>query len=115
MSLRTSFAVVVSGLIGFSLAAQPPGAAQVEKSPHAAALELVFRKEAARIRAVDKGDWWMDTKERTWSVRRPFAPGWIDSTHMFNVTYRIDGKKVAAWFVDTRSGKVAPEKAVQLR
>jgi hypothetical protein len=106
MSIRTVFAVLVSGLIGFSLAAQQPGAGKAEKSPHAAALELIFRQEAAHIRAVDKGDWWMDTKERTWSVRRPFAPGGIDSTHLFDVSYRIDGKEAAAWFVDTRTGKV---------
>ena len=47
-----------------------------------------------------------DTKERTWSVRRPFYPGVYDSTHLFDVSYRIDGKEVAAWFVDTRTGKV---------
>jgi hypothetical protein len=106
MSIRTMFALLVSGMVGFSLAAQQPGAAQVEKSPHAAALELVFQKEAARIRAVDRGNWWHDTKERTWSVRRPFAPGGYDSTHLFDVSYRIDNKEVASWFVDTRSGKV---------
>jgi hypothetical protein len=109
MSMRTTFAVLVSGVIGFSLAAQPPGAAQVEKSPHAAALELVIQKEAARIRVVDKGDWWHDTEERTWSVRRPFGPGTIDSTHLFDVSYRIAGKEAAAWLVDTRSGKVTPK------
>ena len=77
-----------------------------EKSPHAAALELVFATQAKRIRELDKGDWWLDTKERTWGVKRPFAPGTIDSTHLFVVTYRIDGKPVAAWNVDTRAGKV---------
>jgi hypothetical protein len=106
MSIRTVFAILVSGLIGFSLAAQQPGAARVERSPHAAALELVFQKEADRIRQVDKEDWWHDTRERTWSVRRPFHPGVIDSTHWFDVTYRIDGKDVAAWVVDTRTGTV---------
>ena len=35
-----------------------------------------------------------DVKDRTWTVRRPFHPGIIDSTHMFNVGYRIDGKEV---------------------
>ena len=109
MSIRTTFALLVSGMIGFSLAAQQPGAAQVEKSPHAAALELVFQKEAARIRAVDKENWWHDTRERTWSVRRPFAPGTIDSTHLFDVTYRIEGKEVGSWLVDTRSGKITPK------
>src|SRR5262249_7331760 len=107
-----TFAILVGGMIGFSLAAQPPGAAKVGKSPHAAALELVFQREAARIRDLDslgKEDWWHDTRERTWSVRRPFAPGTIGSTHLFDVAYRINGKEVAAWLVDTRGGKVTPK------
>jgi hypothetical protein len=86
--------------------AKDTAAGKPEQSPHAEALALVFRKAAARIRAVDKGDWWMDTKERAWSVRRPFGPGTIDSTHLFTVTYKIDGKPVAAWWVDTRERKL---------
>ena len=77
-----------------------------ERSPHAAALELVFQKAADRIRAVDPENWWHDVKERTWFVQRPFSPGWIDSTHLFTVNYRIGGKQVAAWHVDTRGGTV---------
>jgi RNA polymerase sigma factor (sigma-70 family) len=77
-----------------------------EQSPHAAALELVFRKAADRIRKVDRANWWHDTEERAWLVQRPFAPGTIDSTHLFTVNYRIGGKHVAAWQVDTRKGTV---------
>jgi len=82
---------------------------KIETSPHAAALELVFKTQAARIRAVDTENWWHDVKERTWSVRRPFSPGYIDSTYMFEVSYRIDGNEAAAWLVDTR------KKTVELR
>jgi hypothetical protein len=82
-----------------------------ERSPHAEALELVFQKAADRIRAVDKENWWHDVKERTWSVRRPFHPGIINSTHLFTVSYHIDGKPVAAWQVDTGSGTVDEVKA----
>jgi hypothetical protein len=95
--------VVVSAL---AVGARPEAAAPVEKSPHATALELVFQKAGDRIRALDTADWWHDTEERGWSVRRPFAPGIIDSTHLFNVTYQIAGKPVASWFVDTRKGTV---------
>jgi len=87
----------------------PAGSAEdrkPEKSPHAAALELVFQKAAERIRAVDRENWWHDTEERAWLVRRPFSPGVIDSTHLFVVTYQVAGKKAAAWNVDTRAGKV---------
>jgi hypothetical protein len=77
-----------------------------ERSPHVEALELVFQKAADRIRAVDRENWWHDVKERAWAVQRPFAPGTIDSTHLFTVTYRIGGKQVAAWQVDTRAATV---------
>ncbi len=84
-----------------------------DKSPHAAALEIVVRTQIDVIRRAEapgridsEGDelWWHDTKERNWVVKRPFSPGVFDSTHLFDVTYRIDGKDVASWFVDTRKG-----------
>jgi hypothetical protein len=77
-----------------------------ERSPHVEALDLVFQKAADRIRAVDQEDWWHDVKERAWVVQRPFSPGYVDSTHLFIVNYRIGGKQVAAWQVDTRGGTV---------
>jgi len=91
--------LLVVGIVGL---APLPGERQAEKSPHAAALELVFEKAAARIRAIDKENWWHDLEERAWSARRPFSPGFIDSTHMFTVTYRVAGKQAASWQVDTR-------------
>jgi hypothetical protein len=78
----------------------------VERSPHAAALELVYEKVPERIRAVDRENWWHDTEERGWMVRRPFAPGFIDSTQLFIVTYRIGDKQAASWLVDTRGRTV---------
>src|SRR5207253_655276 len=77
-----------------------------ERSPHVEALDLVFQKASDRTRAVDQENWWHDVKERAWVVQRPFAPGYIDSTHLFTVSYRIGGKQVAAWQVDTRRGTV---------
>ena len=98
-------ACILTGLaIGIAIAKS--SGKESETSPHAAALQLVIQTQADRIRAVDPGDWWTDVKEREWVVKRPFGPGDIDSTHWFNVTYRIDGHDVASWFVDTRSGKV---------
>ena len=41
--------------------------------------------------------------------------GLIDSTHLFDVSYRIDGKIVASWLVDTRAGTVQPETAAATR
>jgi hypothetical protein len=108
MSMRTFLVAGCLTVGAFALGAQREGE-KVEASPHSAALELVFKTQAARIRAVDTENWWHDTQERTWVVKRPFGPGVIDSTHMFEVKYRIDGNEVAAWLVDTR------KKTVELR
>ena len=93
-------------------------------SPHAEALQLVFTKGANRIREVelafakatkaaepkfkieDEEFWWHDVAKREWTARRSAYPGFIDSTHHLNVDYRIDGKVVASWFVDTRGGTI---------
>jgi hypothetical protein len=96
--------LVASGLPPPSAAAAP--APKPERSPHGEALDLLFQKAADRIRAVDQENWWHDVKERAWVVQRPFAPGTIDSTHLFTVNYRIGGTQVAAWQVDTRGGTV---------
>ena len=79
-----------------------------EESPHAQALALVFQTQQDKIREVDRENWWFDTKTREWEVRRPFAPGHIDSTHMFVVKYKIDGKEMFSWTVDTRAKTVSP-------
>ena len=94
--------------------AEDAPARKPERSPHVEALDLVFQKAGDRIRAVDdRENWWHDVKERAWIVQRPFWPGWIDSTHLITVNYRIGGKDVAAWWVDTSGGtitEIAPEK-----
>jgi hypothetical protein len=90
-----------------------PNPTKPNGSPHADALALVLRTQADEIRKAEAhgrvegtGDelWWHDTRERAWAVRRPFAPGAIHSTHLFDVTYRVDGKEVARWVVDTQKG-----------
>ena len=105
---KRTFLTAVAGAIGAAVVGRPARAEKKEPegSPHAAALALVFREAAAKIQEVDRENWWHDTKERTWTVRRPFGPGVIDSRHMFQVAYRIDGKAAAAWDVDTNKGTV---------
>lgn len=95
MSWRISLAIVVALIGAYTLGAQGRGDGKLEKPPHAEALELVFKTMQKPAFDGGKDDWWHDTKERTWVVKRPFGPGVIDSTHMFNVSYRIDGKEVA--------------------
>ena len=83
----------------------PPGVifqkVEIETSPHAEALKLVFEKCAGRIRELDRENWWHDTRVRKWNVARPFSPGFINSTHLFVVEYRIDDELAASWWVDT--------------
>ena len=69
------------------------------------AIRIVVNTQQAKIRSVDNPDsWWHDTKERTWSVKRPVEPGVLDTTHLFIVTYKINGAVVASWRVNTRKG-----------
>jgi hypothetical protein len=103
-NMRIASALVFTAVTAFAVGANV--APKAERSPHVEALELVFKTQTEKIRAVDKDNWWHDCKERTWVARRPFHPGIFDSTHMFDVTYRIDGKDVARWSVDTRERSV---------
>lgn len=103
---RNTWLMVVIAIVAFVAGIQVQAAKEDTKSPHVAALELVFKTQEARIRAVDAGNWWHDAEERNWVVRRPFMPGVIDSTHLFEVSYRIKGKEVLGWFVDTGKGTV---------
>jgi len=74
----------------------------IERSPHAEALALVMETQQEVIQEVEKEcPWWFDTMTRNWNVKRPVAPGLIDSTHMFTVTYTIDEDVVAIWSVNT--------------
>ena len=105
MKVRGFLAVALIALAAFALGAQGRNDKQ-EASPHTAALQLVFKTQQAVIREVDNEDWRHDVKERSWVVKRPFSPGYIDSTHLFHVSYVIAGTKVATWCVDTRKGQV---------
>jgi hypothetical protein len=55
--------------------------------------------------------WWHDIIQRSWDAGRPFAPGVIDSTHFFLVSYSIGGVEIARWFVDTlkRTAQLVPK------
>lgn len=93
------------GLCGsFVLAAS--FAVEPERNPVIEAINLVATTHQAEIESADKGDWSLDTLRREWIVQRPFAPGVIDSTQLFDVTYKIDGKQVMSWEVDLRNKKV---------
>jgi hypothetical protein len=108
MSFRSILALVTIALAAYILGAQERREPKVEPSPHAVAIELVLKTQQARIREVERENWLHDVKERTWIVQRPFGPGIIDSTRIFNVSYRVDGKEAAAWLVDTGKGQVQP-------
>jgi hypothetical protein len=116
--MRTVVLVIVAAcslVVGRMFAAPASTQPAVETSPHAEALRLVFAKCSDRIRAVDRENWWHDVKSREWTAKRLFSPGVIDSTHMFDVSYRIDGKVVGSWLVDTRAGTVKHATAAATR
>jgi hypothetical protein len=81
-----------------------------EGSPHIGALRLVFQTQGEVIDRVDEGEWWLDTDVRNWIVRRVFGPGIMDTRHDFYVVYRIGGRDVASWSVNTARKAVLPER-----
>ena len=125
--------LLLLGVVGFSFSETACARTQTEPEsktsneslpPHCEALTLVWNTQAELIKATEihraklevakqkefigaEGRWWFDTDERDWNVVRPFAPGGIDSTHMFIVTYTINGAKVLLWTVDTEKKEVA--------
>ena len=96
---------------------------QKELPPHCEALSLVWNSQQKLIREVEtqyakaeqakqkeyvsaESRWWFDTEKRSWEVNRPTPPGGIDTTHDFVVSYLIDGKVVAKWFVGTSDKQI---------
>ena len=92
--------------------------------PHCEALSLVWKTQKEQIKKLEldhaaaeqrkhkeyitaDSRWWFDTDERRWTVTRPFAPGVVDSTHWFTVTYLIGATESLSWQVDTRKSKVS--------
>jgi hypothetical protein len=89
-----------------SAAADTDAAAPVE-APQSAAIRLVMVQRADELRRLDPPEGALfDTKVRTWTAKRPVAPGVLDSRHYFEVTYAIDGEVLARWAVNTRHGLV---------
>ena len=105
---HSSASLALLGLL--ALVTAPTHAEPYPDASPSVALRIVLDTQQARIRELDTPDsWWSDTKERTWSVKRPFEPGVLDTTHTFLVTYSIGGKIVASWQVDTRAGSAVAQ------
>lgn len=86
------------------------------ETPQNDALMLVLTTQEKEIEKLDPHNkpihngetkWWFDTDAREWSVKRPIAPGIIDSTHSFVVSLKVGGRLVGSWNVDTRSKRVS--------
>jgi len=97
---------------------------QASLPPHCEALSLVWKTQKEQIKKLEldhaaaqqrkhkeyitaDSRWWFDTDERRWTVTRPFAPGVVDSTHWFTVTYLIGRTEGLSWQVDTRKSEVS--------
>ncbi len=80
--------------------------AETSAYPPLDAIRLVVERDLQSLKQMDGGDWSMDTKRREWSVQRPAHPGVLDTTRLFNVAYRVDGKTLSCWFVDLEAKTV---------
>jgi hypothetical protein len=81
------------------------------RNPILEAINLVASTQQDEIKAADEkvseSDWWSDTLDREWIVKRPFGPGIFDSTHWFYVSYKVNGRILMSWFVDLNKGTVS--------
>ena len=99
--IRYSYAyLAIISLVGYLIAPFAQAETPAEQSPHAQAINLVMQTQSDAIRKADPENWWHDTKQREWMAKRTISPGIIDSTHLFEVTYSIDGSIAASWLVD---------------
>lgn len=90
-----------------------PTAARAESSqifPHIQALSFLFVTQSRTIQEIDSRKESLNALKRTWIVKRPFAPGGFDSTHLLTVVYLIGDKQVKQWGVDLRKDN-RPEKS----
>jgi hypothetical protein len=110
MRILIAVLIVLAGCIPGPSRARGDGA----ESPQAEAIRLVIAQRGDEIRSLDDPEaWWFDTKERSWSARRPFGPGTLDSRHYFQVSFAIDGQVVRTWSVNTRTRQVgSPDEPV---
>jgi hypothetical protein len=120
VGLLVSFLSALIGLrsLAFGRMVESGQNGESRKSLHAEAIALVMESQREEIAKAElqyfkekgtdwfKGGaeqyWWHDTIQRYWYAGRPFAPGVIDSTHFFLVSYSIGGNVIARWSVDTR-------------
>lgn len=102
--MHQSFKSIIGACVSLA-AATTVWAGNPQQSSPTTAIRIVVTTQQAKIRAVDNPDsWWHDTKVRTWLVKRPVEPGVLDTTHLFIVTYKINGAVVASWRVNTNKG-----------
>ena len=71
-----------------------------KKYPPLEAIQLVVEKDIDTLKKLDGGEWEVDLKNREWTVQRTVEPGYLDTTRVLAVIYRVEGKTVACWAVD---------------
>lgn len=75
-------------------------------SAHGEALYLVVSTQTEELRRLDPDVDELDTAPRTWTVHRPAASETLDKANTFIVTFSIDGRPTASWYVNTAEGTV---------
>ena len=84
-------------------------------NPHSEAIKLVIEDQREYLEELEKSksgkaSVWHDRLAREWTSVRPFDPGYIDSTHWFNVTFKIEGEILAMWLVNLKTRTVQKQK-----
>jgi len=87
-------------------------AERVATSAYGEALYLVLTDQAEALRRLDVDDEAHERSVRTWSVTRPSESDALDFANTFTVTLAVDGRIVAAWYVNTGEGTVEPRTLV---
>jgi hypothetical protein len=109
--MRSTFLALI--FIASSMAMPAVSAAErVATSAHGEALYLVLTDQAEALRRLDPDDEAHERSVRTWSVTRPLESDALDFANTFTVTLAIDGRIVAAWYVNTGEGTVEPRTLV---
>lgn len=92
--------------LGWLLLAGCALAQDAGRNPAVEAIDLVAATQAEAIRAAERGDWWMDTARRQWTVQRQAAPGILDTRYQLLVVYSINDRRALSWAVDLKARTV---------
>lgn len=98
--------------MAFGLLFSPSLLADTEfmSSAHIEALHMVLASQKEELEKLDADKESQETLARSWAVFRPANAGELDRANTFTVTFSIDGRLLASWYVNIGEGTVEPNK-----